>query len=463
MEPGVMPLAAAQKRVSPAKSGFMLVTVLVITAVGLLFGAGALLLFRYQCQMRIDRQHELEKVYAVRSALNYIRTNVDEVPAAGKSLGYHTGSGRDLGLLVKPVEPIFAVLGAEVSLATNVIYWQDFGFTYTDQYFHNGMYDYEFGMTGSPPFTNHVCIANESRKYGLTLNLVKTNNVKWWVNIGMEGTGGWLQENFGRRYCFWPQDYVEGNSTKDVMRLCVIRNVTNRLNVAGRKHGWPLSKKDERALVLEIRPYLDVGNNADLELFEYKMLADGGEPHKESLIVWQNCPSMCNMGMQIADDKISLFYIDNKGATGAKPSDLGYSFSANIAQLTLDTYRYFSEEVSIGGEIYGGVYTNDVDGKVHAPELRAVFEVEAFSDERKTIDGQKDFLTDFKVTPAYQYDVFLEHPADVTNRATVAQKIGVYQRPGLKLAVITYDTHGTDNKGFRKDERDWAKKNGGGN
>ena len=59
----------------PCHRGFMLVTVLVITAIGLLFGAGALLLFRYQCQLRIDRQHELEKVYAVRSALNYIKGN----------------------------------------------------------------------------------------------------------------------------------------------------------------------------------------------------------------------------------------------------------------------------------------------------------------------------------------------------------------------------------------------------
>ena len=93
------------------KRGFMLITVLVITAVGLLFGAGALLLFRFQCQMRIDRQHELEKVYAVRSVLNYIRCRDDIV--SEKWFKYHTMSERDLRLLVKPVDAFFPVASNE--------------------------------------------------------------------------------------------------------------------------------------------------------------------------------------------------------------------------------------------------------------------------------------------------------------------------------------------------------------
>ena len=64
----------------------MLVTVLIVTMVGLLFGAGALLLFKFQCQLRIDRQHELEKVYAVRSALNYIKKAASGIPEEGTKL-----------------------------------------------------------------------------------------------------------------------------------------------------------------------------------------------------------------------------------------------------------------------------------------------------------------------------------------------------------------------------------------
>ena len=68
--------------------GYALVTVLIVTAVGLLFGAGSLLLFRFQCQQRIERQHELEKIYAVRSALNWTRAYDSLLPAEGWPLTY---------------------------------------------------------------------------------------------------------------------------------------------------------------------------------------------------------------------------------------------------------------------------------------------------------------------------------------------------------------------------------------
>ena len=71
-------------------------------------------------------------------------------------------------------------------------------------------------------------------------------------------------------------------------------------------------------------------------------------------------------------------------------------------------------------------------------------------------------LPSFTVTPAYQYDIFLEHPAGVTNLATVAQKIGEYERDCVTHTMLTYDTHGTEHKGFRRDERAAVRGEGGG-
>ncbi len=104
-----------------------------------------------------------------------------------------------------------------------------------------------------------------------------------------------------------------------------------------------------------------------------------------------------------------------------------------------------------------------INGKLYAPEMRAVFEVEAASDRRgSAIDAsQMDFLTKFRVMPAYQYDVFLEHPRGSEPKlATVAQKIGEWDRNGGKSSLLTYDTHGTEHKGFRQDEREAQRKNG---
>jgi hypothetical protein len=448
--------------------GYMLVTVLIITAIGLLFGAGALLLFRFQCQLRIDRQHELEKVYAVRSVLNYIRTYIGEIYDTGKWFTYHTGSDRNLRLTVQPVAAIFP----DVNNGKHFDMERSGSFTMPCPEQYNTALDYEYGVESWPEIKiapTHTAVGG-GKAYGLAFNdLEATNNVRWWVNIGMRDTGGWLQEDYGRRYCFWPRAYVDGNNggLKDVMRLCIIRNVTNDANTAGYRHGWPLSCEGERALVFEINPKAattsGATNNAEIVFYEY--VYTGGALQKTERLRWSKQPADYNMGLQIADNKVSLFYIGNEGlnttraTVDAKLMSRGYTFSDSL-ELTLPTYRYFAEPVSIGGKAYGGIWTNSY-GRVQAPELRAVFEVEAASDKRATGEvignANVDFLTRFKVTPAYQYDVFLEHPTTITNRATVAQKIGRYKREGTNYTILTYDTHGTEHKGFRRDEREFER------
>ena len=460
-----------------SQRGFALVTVLIIAAIGLLFGAGALLLFRFQCQMRIDRQHELVKVYAVRSALNYIRSNTEyAIPERGQPFRYYTENGRDLGLLVKPVKAIFPDLTnpKHLDMANEGRNGRIFEILDSDQEQYRSFPDYEYGANAtnlSSLTSKQIDNKNIKGHLGLAfrdldaklLSGDAASNVKWWVNMGMNDTGGWLQEDYGRRYYFEAREYVHGDTTKDIMRLCIIRNVTNSSEKVGCRHGWPLSQENERALVFQIRPLAgDVkidNNNAEMTLSEY--VYKGGMILTTPLFCLTNCPTLCYMGMQIADNKVSMFYIDNGAATALSG---GYVFS-DSKSLTRDTYTYFAEEVTVGNKTYPGIYTNSVDGKVYAPELRAVLEVEAASDMRKegvAIDpAYLNFLTNFRVTPAYQYDVFLEHPMTVTNRATVAQKIGKYQRDAVGCyTILTYDTHGTEHKGFRRDEREQARERG---
>lgn len=425
--------------------GFLLVTVMIVTAVGLLFGAGALLLFRYQCQLRIDRQHELEKVYAVRSAVNFLRTYDQSLPTNGVSFGYHTWSERDLGILVKPVAPIFP----DESIGFTDPPYQHFVmekarfFTPGATPDYNIQYDYEYGSTTDLVLGNQ----NSSGEYGLAVYKTNaTEGATWWVNIGMRGTGGWLQEDYGRRYYFQPHNYIGGtNSVKDIMRLCLIReDATNMAMNVGARHGWPLSKEGQMALVFQIRPKAggieDKKDNADMTLSEY-WHSDGGTKIT-NLLTCANLPTLCPMGMQLADNKVCLFYMPNDNTFtalyGGAPR--GCIFSESV-EMSPGMYEYFAS----------GMVTNN--GVVTAPPMRAVFEIEAAADRTS---GKMDFLTDFRVTPAYQFDIFLEHPDDVFQLATVAQKYGKYNRDGHSLydfTMLTYDTHGTEHKGFRWDEK----------
>lgn len=451
-----------------AKRGFMLITVLVITAVGLLFGAGALLLFRYQCQMRIDRQHELEKVYAVRSALNYTRQKSVTIPDGGKEFAFHTVSGRDLKLFVKPAGDIFPdptndlhfvmergdFVNASVSGGSAPRGW------------YNSSLDYECGWIGA---TNLVMGNSDGERFGIAFedkseNTDGADNMRWWINIGMRGTGGWLQEDYGRRYFFHPRSYAgtDSQNNGDSMRLCVIRNVTNRSDQvgAGCRHGWPLSQEGEKAIVFQVREiHGSSAENRNATVALYEFAYSGGVLTQTPIDIGNfQCPSRTRMGIQLADDKICVFYIENAAGElvdKGKPKG-GYVFS-NIGQLSTGMYEYFSGEIQIGGTQYKGIWTNDY-GQIQAPELRVVVEAEATAEKRKNGNlgsSDVDFLTRFRVTPAYQYDVFVEHPATVTNRATVAQITGTGGRGGTGYTMLTYDTHGTDNKGFRKDEKDF--------
>lgn len=441
--------------------GSVLLAVLIVAAVGLMFGAGSLLLFRYQCQLRIERQHEFEKIYAVRSALNFVRT-ADSLSLGGNTrrFRYQTGSGRNLGLVVKPVDPIFPnVTNVSHLVMESAVESRRFKLSGPDQC--KDYPDYEYGSEG----VTNLAIAGTNGKgaFGLAFNDLSVTNksARWWVNVGMRNTGGWLQEDFGRRYYFIPESFVgQTSSTGDIMRLCIIRNVTNENETIGRRHGWPLSQEKERALVFQVQP---IAGGAIKGLFE--CVYTNGMVMTRSLLPmnWFDEHFQCPLGLQIAGDKVTMFYIDLGGVTVGygDPTWFGYNFyppHPGFAQMSIDTYKYFAEPQEIGGKWYGGMITNEY-GKVEAPELRAVFEVVAAASERA--ESNIDFLTQFKVTPAYQYDIFLEHPFGVTNRATVAQIIGKYDDEGLLHTVMTYDTHGTENKGFRKDEREAERKRNG--
>ena len=438
--------------------------VLIITAVGLLFGFGALMLFRFQCQLRIDRQHELEKVYAVRSAINFVSPFAVQISEAGWPFVYHTESERDLNVIVKPVEPIFPSLTNDSHLVmTSNSSSRNFQLPCGNQC--SEFPEYEYGSSTNCTMNNFWEL---EKVYGLAFSDVEnTNNATWWVNIGMRGTGGWLQEDYGRRYFFNLKDYIgSANSTKemDIVRFCLIRNVTNAVRRSGCRHGWPLShngNEREWALVLQVGPR--VMNNVNVTLSEWE--CGGGVTNVFPLLSrddFENpnlVPSIGYLGFQLAQNRVSLFYISTYETEEVKfnPYSSAYIFSS-VTNLSTAAYEHFSKYYNVNEKRWKIYDDKDRENGIFAPELRAVFEVQATSDLRPLDSGsnKRNFLTEFKVTPAYQYDIFVEHPKSVTNRATVVQKIA--SQSGGTLTAMTYDTHGTENKGFRKDEREAERK-----
>ena len=412
-------------------------TVLIVTAVGLLFGAGALLLFRYQCQLRIDRQHELEKVYAVRSALNYMKS--ETVTDTGQEFVYRNeNSGRDLRLFVYPSKAFFPLTNdvqhvKDMEARHFVMDWGDFDINNADrQNQYDSRLDYGYGAVGVEvdDLTNTIKgIDGSTRGLIFDSRFATNDGVRCWVNIGMRKTGGWLQEEYGRRYAFYPKRV----GPNDVVRLWLIRAPEGASDASnGCGFGWP-PPSDAHPLMFEFK------NRKDMSLYE----CDGDHPRNKPLCSASYVGEM-NFGIQLAHDKASVFYIENKAsdADADDPFLRGYTFSS-VATMSESTYKYFSD----------GSERNDEGKIISAPDMRVVFEVML---ER---GGENVELQHFKVTPGYQYEVSLEHPKGVINRATVAQRMGQYARGKVTLySIMTYDTHGTENKGFRKDEREAGRK-----
>ena len=98
--------------------GMLIVLSLFFAVVGILFGLGRLKAHELQVKRRLERQYEIDKILATRSALNMIRsTTVAAVTGesfAGFTNSFASGMGQDLEVRVVPVPPL---LRADMGLA----------------------------------------------------------------------------------------------------------------------------------------------------------------------------------------------------------------------------------------------------------------------------------------------------------------------------------------------------------
>lgn len=95
------------RRCADGRSGaFLIMTALLVALIGILFGIGRLALYRYQCQIRFDRQSEVDRILATRSALRWLETT-PELPSDEKSKLYIGSNGQVYTVIIRPVEPIY--------------------------------------------------------------------------------------------------------------------------------------------------------------------------------------------------------------------------------------------------------------------------------------------------------------------------------------------------------------------
>lgn len=422
------------------------------------------MMYRYQCYLRIDRQHEIEKRDAVKSMLNWLRANAGLTTIIGytNELKFVAASGRELNVISVPTPVLFpdaakhdihfsiAKYGNNVPSAA--FESSSLGSSYYK--FANNAIAQKYGLYVDCPVDAHVPMLRRSQSYeegpdGLP---VETNLDRLYfggmtnkgdrsaLSIEMPKVGGWWNDDYGRRY----EVDFETMGTNAYHRIYLMRKSTQ----------WPL-QNNEVALCLEFISGRGREEDNIMQAFYCRgrvmtpVLAKNGD-----VVIRQgsekggsdsNVRSLSSngpKGIQLAGRYLSIY-----GATAGN-----YIFSNNIGYLDEDVYKAFTDNAD------GVMFDNG--------DLKMVVEEEC-RNSVSSADLSYTEINSIMVSPAYKFDIYVEYPVDPLRKfgawssdwklATVAQPC-MPDRANANPIVITYDTHGTENKGFRKDEREAERK-----
>lgn len=364
--------------------GFAVPLILVLALVGVLFGIGRLATFRYQCQMRFDRQQELERVMATRSALRWLATRPNP-PLSSTNFNYSAAADRQIGVQIFPVSPIYPAPGNSEHLnitnnhagdSEQVVMVPTTGemapqFTYST----NGYPVLEMGSAGT----------------NTTGQVAK-------VEIQME-SGSWLNDLYGRRYWF----RMESISRSTTNEGDVIRFGLTPQNQA-------LDDEDAPAIWLEQAPTSDEDN---VPLKVWAQCA--GIKHE---LFSTNLNYRNGRGLQISGQTVSLFE--------------WVFLQTNKANISI------TQATAMPAEVRDAF----LDANGQPREVRLTLEVESRNPEVGI-----NAVEWIRVDPAYEYEVALDWRVQRSGQTTSEMATVVHLLPanrwGLGGKAYTYDTHGT--------------------
>lgn len=445
-----------------AKPGFALPAVLFIAVLGILLGFGRLLVFNNQCRLRLDRQQELEKVFVVRSALNRLQnwSISPSFPVEGGTddlIVMCTDSGREVKALIHPADAIFPDQDNDKHFCVDRETKANAG---------NGLTryvgtDYRYGssLTGDHElkFVNsdsYVCLMPTNAVFGDVCRL----------SLDMSDTGRWSDDTFGRRYAFNVNSLC-GTNEHDLVRLILRRK--RRTEIFGGKsealvkgdESWRPSQDHESVIWAELKTR--GSGEGSFSAWTQSCVGTTILPAVECVsdVVTNDMSGteqqLQNIfGIQLVGRRLTLFKSFSSG-TGLFRQ---YNF-AGSAQIPEQVYIDFTNDMKTAVGDAALLSTNMVmELEVVASASRDIGRTEQFSG-LSTGNAQNQFSR-FEVYPAFEFEIRVENKSE-------RQRIEVQGEPKLATVVhlemdatreaqctaFTYDTHGTEIKGWRTDER----------
>jgi hypothetical protein len=390
------PVPAHGVRLSRNRSGYAIPAVLIIALIGILFGIGRLATFRYQCMLRIDRQREIDRTLATRSALGWFRSLND--PPGDTNFVYSRWSGQDIDIEVMRVPTIYP------SASSN----QHFVIT-------NGATGYAFasGVTfGQTAPDMEPCFIAGQDVTELKIGSGGSNTIGevGYVSIDLGGTGSWLDDPYGRKFWFMPGSFANrgdtAHPTGDIHRLWIV------------PEGEDYSDTNTPAIWVEHKMIHGI-DETEMALFSRE---DG---HIQNLVS-ADVNYAAGKGIQLSGSRIAMVRWDNAIGSTAYGS-FTYPGYGDLSTNVISSFRETTGEPK---------------------NLNLTLEVES----RSSIAETNSFQW-IRVDPAYEYTIRLSWdsgPDSYSELSTAVRFIpdlyGLDPALDGETGVYTYDSHGTEQK-----------------
>jgi hypothetical protein len=377
-----LPAAHASLR-SSSKSGYILPMVLVVALIGVLLGLGRLMMFKYQTQIRIDRQREIDRVLATRSALKWLETQKKPwgspcPPADINLFEYKSSAGKLINVAVQPAPNIYPQGNNEDHMDIE----------------NNAWGDYQGSINTTS--TVAVAIAIEDKRLKFIYNEASTGDYGR-VSMDMEDLGNWKHDIYGRRY--W---YEAGSVLPGYIRFA-ITPINEEFNP---------ENPNNTAIWIE-QYYPAEGVKSDVNLYIQHPQTNYSKKYSSDQHVY-------GKGFEFAGDLFRIFEWN-------KPTPQGKGYY---------NYTKFDELHRIP-DVVSSVFVNAVD-------VRVTLEVEAripFSGNNTFLWVYVQPAYEYEVHLDWDSSIGGHRKSEISTVVHWKES-----REGTAFDIITYDTHGTEAK-----------------
>ena len=400
----------------------LILSVMLLAAITVLVGLGRVAMYRNQVKLRLDREREIQQEFATRSAMRWLETFGDGLPAESVPFVFPTVRG-NIGVVLRPADPVFPR--------------------------RNVAGDFDIGKEGRNSLSSvgYVSASDgvvvESSEKGIVAKMSdKDRNAEIGgvhvlaIDIDESRAAAlWTDNAYGLRYLIYLTDFCKpdpGRYDSDLLKFALTPKNAS-FGASGGQSGSSYAIWMTQDISKDHSVSGSAATSARLRLYARGTHGTGVESRLLSDV--ETFARDGSKGFQLSSTKASLAA---QKLAGIDNDAIRKTHNYPVVDLEEKMWKGFVEDFEAACRDSGGV------------RLTAELEVRrerVSQDPEKDVDDYKTYVSKIAVTPAYEFETELawtERGGDKTEEISTVIRVD----PGVRgdddpAHSVTYDTHGT--------------------